>query len=185
MIRLIHKKHLARQFARAFLKTIKITEKELFSGVDKLADSLKNNPLAFHTLELSSARLEDKCLGLDKIAEKIKLPDALKTLLHAVARHKALSTLPFLLPALKEVYKKNNNIHDVTVATPKPLLAKEKKEIEAALADKLPGTLSFQYKQDETLGAGIKISTPTHFWEHSLAKTLKTVRQQIQEQEII
>lgn len=185
MIRLVHKKHLARQFARAFFKKFTLPQKKLFDSLDALAEVLKSNPLAFHTLELSSARLEEKCLGIDRIAKKIKLPAPLSTLLHAVVRHKALSILPFLLPALKEVYKKNNEIHDVTVASPKPLLAKEKKELEAALTNKLPGTLSFQYEQDESLGAGIKVSTPTHFWEHSLAKILKTVRQQIQEQETI
>lgn len=185
MIRCVRKKHLARQFARAFFKNFNITEKQLFSGADAFEKAIIDNPLFFRTLELSSARLEEKCKSIDKLAQKIKLPDSLRTLLHAVTRHKALSILQFLIPALREIYKKNQNIHDVTIATPAPLTAKDKKNLEATLCDKLPGRLSFHYEQDESLGAGIKIVTPTHYWEHSLAKTLKTVQQQIQEQETV
>jgi ATP synthase F1 delta subunit len=185
MIRSLRNKQLARNYARAFFRVYDLSQKTLFSSITALEDFFVAHKIVFHTLLLSSARVEDKIDALEKVVKKLKLVTSMHQLLEILIRHKTLHILPFLLPALKEVYKKKYDIHDVTVTSAQPLSAVEQKQLEKEFCSKLPGTLHFIYEHDESLIAGMKIQTPTHCWEESIARTMRTLQNRLRLQENI
>lgn len=185
MIRQIRDKQLARNYARAFFRVYDLDEKTLFSSITALDEFFSHHEIVFHTLLLSSARIEDKITALEKVVKKLKLVEPLHQLLEILIRHKTLHLLPFLLPALKEIYKKKYDIHDVTVTSAQPLTAAERKQLESEVCKKLSGTLHFTYEDDESLIAGLKIQTPTHCWEDSIARTMRTLQNRLRLQEHI
>lgn len=183
MNRLTQKKQKARNFARAFLRTHEMSEEKLFSGIDTLTECCRQNPLAFHLLELSSAHIEQKYRAIDALSQRFGLPWQLAQLLRAVLRYKEFHLLTCILAMLKEEFKKMHGIHEVVVSSSHPLLAQDRKDIELLVQEKIPGTLRFMYQQDRALIAGIKIETPLYYWEHSVARTMRTLQQQIESQE--
>ena len=186
MSRADYKRHLARKYARAFLRLFdEFSKEELFSTIDALAAIYEKHPLAFHTLELSSARIEDKCDGLHKITESLNLQKPMTRLLDTMLRQKNLNLIPFLLPSLKEEYKKIHQHHDVVVTSAQELSTNHKRQLEGYLSKTLSGVLSFIYREDETLIAGIKVQTPTHYWEYSIARTIRMLEHGIRQQETI
>jgi len=185
MNRLMQKTQKARNFARAFLRTHDMQEADLFSGIDKLMQCCLKTPLVFYTLELSSARLEDKYAVVDQLSKTLEIPPPLTELLHAVLRYKEFHLLLALLEVLKEEFRKMHGIHEVIVRTSHPLQPEQRAEIEALVKTKIPGTLRFNYRQDQALIAGIKIETPLYYWEHSVAKTLRDLEQNISSQECL
>lgn len=183
MNRLTQRKQKARNFARAFLRTHEMAEAELFAGIKMLRDCGRTNPFVFYLLELSSAHVEEKYTAIDELSARLGLPWQLVQLLHAVMRYKEFHLLGSILEMLQEEYKKMHCIHEVIVSTSHPLDAHGKDKIEALVATKIPGTLRFMYRQDHALIAGIKIETPLYYWEHSAARTIRTLQQQRESQE--
>ena len=72
-MRLTTRKQLARYYARAFLHAFEVEQEPLFADIDRVIEAHEQTPVAFHTLMLSSARIEEKCRGLKVIAEKLGL----------------------------------------------------------------------------------------------------------------
>lgn len=183
MNRLTQKKQKARNFARAFLRTHEMGEAELFAGVNTLIECCQNLPLVFHVLELSSAQLEDKYHAISLLSERLRLPWQLVSLLKAVLRYKEFDVLGTILEMLKEEYKELHGIHEVTVSSSHVMASQARTHLEQVIGSKIPGTLRFMYQIDPALIAGIKIQTPLYYWEHSVARTLRTLQQQIASQE--
>lgn len=179
MNRLIQKKQKARNFARAFLRTHVMEEAELFAGIDRLVACCREYPLAFHILELSSARIEEKYRNIEEISCRLTLPAPLVKLLKAVLRYKEFGALFYILHFLKAEFKKQHRIEDVVISSSHAFDEEQKKEFEALLAQKIAGTLRFFYKENKELIAGIRIESPSYYWEHSLARTIRTMRQRL------
>lgn len=185
MIRSIRAKQLARNYARAFFRVHNPTEKKLLADVAALTAFFNEHKIVFQMLILSSARLEDKIEALAKVVGTLKLSAPIHDLLQILIRHKTLHILPFLLPALTQIYRTNNNIHDVTVTSAQVLTSQEKQKLEASLGKQISGTLHFTYCQDEALIAGIKVSTLTLSWEDSVARTIRMLENRLRLQEQI
>lgn len=183
MNRLTQKKQKARNFARAFLRTHEMGEAELFSGVDALIECCQRLPLVFHTLELSSAKLEDKYRAISTLSEQLRIPWQLVGLLKAVLRYKEFDVLSMILEMIKEEYKELHGIHEVRVSSSHLLDHEARNRLEQLICAKIPGMLRFMYSIEPELIAGIKIETPLYYWEHSVARTLRTLQQQIASQE--
>lgn len=183
MNRLTQKKQKARNFARAFLRVQDLGEQELFAGIDALNECNRTNPLVFHTLELSSAHIEEKYGAIQDLGAQLKLPQALCQLLRAVLKYKEFDSLSIILSLLKEEFKKMHGIHEVMIRTSHTLSEDQKTNIEALIAQKVPGSLRYMYSLDSSLIAGIKIETPLYYWEHSVARTIRQLQQQLSMQE--
>ncbi len=183
MNRLTQKKQKARNFARAFLRTHEITEEVLFSGVDVLIACCEQNSLVFHAIELSSAHIDDKYAAIDELVKRLGVALPLGKLLRAVLRYKEFDLLATILPMIKEEFKKMNRIHEVVIKTSHPIDEAQRQEVESLLYEKIPGTLRCMYQEDESLIAGIKIETPLYYWEHSVARTIRKLQQQLKAQE--
>lgn len=183
MNRLTQKKQKARNFARAFLRTHSISQEELFTGIDVLLERCKTNSLVFHTLELSSAVMTEKYEAVDDLAVKLALPKQFSFLLRAVLRYKEFNLLATILRFLKQEFCCMHSIHEVLITSSHDLDVAAKQSLELLIHDKIPGTLRFMYKQDASLVAGVRITTPLYYWEHSVARTIRTLQQQLRAQE--
>ena len=183
MNRLTQKKQKARNFARAFLRVQNLGEQELFAGIDALNECSKKNPLVFHTLELSSAHIEEKYAAISELGKQLELPAQVCQLLCAVLKYKEFDSLSIILSLLKEEFKKMHGIHEVMIHTSHELPHERKMSIEKLIAQKIPGTLRCMYSLDPSLIAGIKIETPLYYWEHSVARTIRQLQQQLSMQE--
>jgi F0F1-type ATP synthase delta subunit len=183
MNRLTQKKQKARNFARAFLRTHTISQEELFAGIDVLLERCINSSLVFHTLELSSAVMAEKYAAIDDLVERLALPNQFAFLLRAVLRYKEFNLLATILRFLKQEFCCMNSIHEVLITSSHALEESAKQNLESLIHDKVPGTLRFMYKQDASLIAGVRITTPLYYWEHSVARTIRTLQQQLRAQE--
>jgi F0F1-type ATP synthase delta subunit len=183
MNRLMQKKQKARNFARAFLRTHAISEEELFRGTDALLNCCKNNSLVFHTLELSSALMSEKCLAIESLVKKLSLPQQFSFLLRVVLRYKEFGSLAIILRFLQQEFYYMQGIHQVVVSSSHCLSDEQKNNMEQLVKDKIPGTLRFIYRIDSRLIAGVKMTTPLYYWEHSVARTIRTLQHQLRSQE--
>ncbi len=183
MNRLTQKKQKARNFARAFLHTYAIGEAELFAGIDALLDCCQTSSLVFYTLELSSAVMSEKCVAIDALVTRLSLPPQFGPLLRAVLRYKEFNLLPTILQFLKEEFCSMHGIHTVVISSSHILADEHKHTLEKLIEEKVPGTLRFVYQQDAALIAGVRITTPLYYWEHSVARTIRKLQQQLRAQE--
>lgn len=185
MSRIYAKKQLARNYARAFLRSFAdvVTPECIFSSVERLQKCYEENKQSFYTLALSSANIEERCQGLSKLLDHFNIPEKIHLLIEVMLRKKKLDLFPFLLPALIEEFRKRHNQQEVHVTTAHPLTETERARLEKSLTGRIPGTLSFVYTQDPALIAGIKVQTQTHYWEESLARTVRTLEHRLQLQE--
>ena len=183
MNRLTQKKQKARNFARAFLRTHVVTEQELFAGIDKLSVCCRSSSLVFHTLELSSAVMSDKCMAIDDLVIRLSLPKQFAFLLRAVLRYKEFNLLETILGMLKQEFFRMNGIQEVIISSSHTISESEKTQLEAVVHEKFPGTLRFYYEHDASLIAGIKIKSPLYYWEHSVARTIRKLQLQLQARE--
>ena len=180
------KKVLARKYARTFLKVFnELNKDDLFASIERLQGCCQQSPLVFYTLLLSSARLDDKLKAVDELARRLELVEPVTRLLETLLRRKKIDILPALLPIIMHEYKKKYHLLDVVVTSAHPLTATQKERVEALVSTQLSGELTFIYQQDSTLIAGIKIQTPTHYWEHSVAKVARTLEHRLAMQETI
>jgi|GEM_PF-2469781 len=179
MNRLTQKKQKARNFARAFLRVQQIHEDELFLGIARLKDCLEKSPMVFHVLELSSMHVEEKYQAIYVLAERLGIPAVLGDLLCAVLKYKEFDVLSCILDMLQEEFKRVQGIHEVVVSTSHIMTHEVRATIEAHIRLKIPGALRFMYIVDAALIAGIKIQTPLYYWEHSVARTIRQLQQQL------
>jgi len=179
MNRLTQKKQKARHFARAFLHVYAMSEQELFAGIDALLECCRQYPLAFYTLALSSASPACKEEAVKELARRFLVPAPLADLINAMLHRKELSLLEHVLLMAKEEYKKNNDIYDVKVMSSHPLTDEQKAAIKKEVSAILSGTLRFSYGLDSKLIAGFSVETPLYYWQHSVARTLCSVQQQL------
>jgi F0F1-type ATP synthase delta subunit len=185
MIKLLARKQKARNFARAFLRCVNIERegKKILAAVDNLLQSYKRDSLALHILEMSSAHIDQKCEAVAELCKKLSIPDSLCRLLQTLVRYKEFGLLVHLLPILRDEIKKRQGVHDVEVASSHPLTDEQKKAVEAAVSKHIPGTGIFSYKEDRSLIKGIRIKSAYYYWEESIARTLRQMRQKLYTQE--
>jgi F0F1-type ATP synthase delta subunit len=179
MNRLTQKKQKARNFARAFLRVQSISEDELFNGIIQLKACLKKSPMVFHMLELSSMHVEEKYQAIYSLTERFEIPRTLGDLLCAVLKYKEFDLLSCILDMLQDEFKRMQGIHEVMVTTSHTMNAEARSVIESQMRCKIPGMLRFIYTLDPALIAGIKIQTPLYYWEHSVARTIRQLQQQL------
>lgn len=179
------RKQLARKYARAFLRSFpdSVTEQCLLQSVARLTTCYEENKRSFYTLALSSAHIEERCQGLAKLLNHFEVPEKIHLLIEVMLRKKKLGLFPFLLPALIEEFRKRNDLQEVHVSTAQPLSPTEQARLEKSMQERIPGSLSFVYTHDPSLIAGIKVQTKTHYWEESLARTIRTLEHRLQLQE--
>jgi len=182
MLNSSRKKVLSYPYARAFLRTYQGTQKELFADIDALLAAHKTTPVLFHTLHLSSIHVSEKCKGLAVLSKRLQISQSMHHLLATMLRKKAMYLLPSVLVLLKREYKKINNQHDVVVTSARTLTRPEKDALEAQLRVHIFGTLSFTYHNDNALISGIKVQTATHYWEFSIARTIRMLQHRLHSQ---
>lgn len=179
MNRFTQRKQKARNFARAFLRVQNSSEELLFQGIQKLKQCLQNNPMVFHMLELSSMHSEEKYEAIYELTRRLDVPKMLGDLLCAVLKYKEFDLLPCILDMLQDEFKRMQGIHEVVVSTSHTMTNEARALIEAQIRLKIPGALRFMYMLDASLIAGIKIQTPLYYWEHSVARTIRQLQQQL------
>lgn len=179
------KKQLARKYARAFFHSFpnSVTENGLLECVQRLTVCYEKNKRSFYTLALSSAHIGERCEGLAKLLNHFEIPEKIHLLIEVMLRKKKLDLFPFLLPALVEEFRKRNDLQEVHVSTAQPLSQTEQARLEKSMQERIPGSLSFVYTHDPSLIAGIKVQTTTHYWEETLARTIRTLEHRLQLQE--
>lgn len=175
MLRLLAKKKLARKYAIAFLNTSENEHEILFNALDIIETFRASHGLFFKMLQHSNASMKLKHEGIAKIFAPHALPRHIVTFLQVLVSDKTIGLLSFIIKQIREEYKQRNNLIDVTVTSSHELQPEQKNDLEAAVKEKMNGTLSFTYVIDERLISGIKIRTHTYYWEESLAQRIRAI----------
>jgi len=183
MIRLIQKKKVARRYAEAFLHTFTPSKEQLFEELDSLRNAYTKNSFFFNVLQFSSIRMEDKIRFIKQFCKKNNLSTPYYHLLTVLTQHKQLDIVEFVIKAIKQEFKKQNNMEDVIISTSHSLKPEEKETLEAALQKQITAKLTFFYRQDEALISGIKIQSDAYYWESSIAKRLRHIQRYLNKQE--
>jgi F0F1-type ATP synthase delta subunit len=122
---------------------------------------------------------EEKYQAIAALSQRLQLVPALGDLLCAVLRYKEFDLLACILDMLEDEFKRMQGIHEVMVTTSHALTDEARNALESQLRLKIPGSLRFMYTLDTALIAGIKIQTPLYYWEHSVARTIRQLQQQL------
>jgi F0F1-type ATP synthase delta subunit len=184
MLKQMRKRHRSRHYARAFLRVFgTLPEKTLFKAIDTLSSYYEKNRLVFRLLQFSSARRDAKIEAMEKLCDKLQLPEPISNLVGSLIKRKAIELLPTVLCALRSEFKKSARIYDFTVTSSHALSAEQKEAIERQLTKAVDGTLVVTYREDSSLIAGIRLQSPTYYWEESIARRIQNIRQTLYTQE--
>lgn len=183
MLKQFRRRHLAHQLARAFLRTYDLPQEELFSALNAVVSYYTENRLVFRLLQFSSARETEKAIAVTVLCQKIGLHPSINDLLHSLLHYRAIDLVPQVSKAIRATFKKQANIHDITVATSHDLSEDQKSALTAALQEAIGGTLVITYTHNPSLIAGIKIFSTNHYWEDSIARRLRAIRSSLYAQE--
>jgi len=165
----------AHSYAQAYLNVNKTHVCDQLAEINALSHHYHSYQLFFKLLEMSSISYEIKQKYVHAFWKKYELPVCLKEFIFLLLRNRVMNLLPDILKHLYIVYKKRNNLLDVTVITSHPLSDDEARKILNAIQDSLQVIIIPHFEVDTKLLAGIRIESDEYYWEHSIAKTLQAL----------
>ncbi len=169
---------LARRYARAYLDlffdTLTITS---YHSFERAADIFLKNARIGFLLDLSVMSKELKLKEIHRIVRACGLPESSGKIIALVVEHKRGSLLGEVFTQIADLYKRLAKIDECQVASSSVLSDQEKMSIERCLQQQTEATLSFEYRVNPNLIAGICCQTSTLRWEDSVDKKLRRLEQ--------
>lgn len=130
-------------------------------------------------LSLSLVDKESKQRFVTIFIEKFHLKDSLKSLFTLLIKHKNIFLAAYILQDMYGLYKKRNNISNLQITAASELSSEDIKFLKDFFAKKSGSLLVVQHYVDPSLVAGVRLQTETLLWEHSIAKQLRKLKQDV------
>ena len=167
---------LEQRYARAFLNVFAdVISPQILSSADAFCNYLKEHRRIVFMLKLSVLDDQIKVRGLYELCKRFGLGEPFKRLINLLQVDHRLPLLPDVVCLLEELYMERKQIHPFIIRSSAELGTEERTSLEKFLAQRLPGTILCSYRTDERLIAGIRAQSPTHLWERSIARKLKSL----------
>ena len=164
---------LALRYSQAFMHVFGDSMKESdIVALDNCSQFFSEKTDLVFYLNVPLITSDEKQKIIDQICEKQKLSAPYNKLCMLLISHQRALLLPIILKMIKAQYLKLKKINVFTVQSSYQLDTQEQVDIEKFLQKKIDGTIFCSYTIDKTLIAGVRISSGTLLWEHSIKKRL-------------
>lgn len=171
---------LAKKYATAYLN---VHGKEYaFKDIRALwraAQFLSEHHTLLFYLSLSIVDIDDKERFIDLMIQKFNLFGSLKDLFLLMIKNKCIFLASSVLQDMYGLYKSRNNICDLRIVSSVELTQEEVDSLVNFFKDKAACTVRPRTSVDPSLIAGVRLQTDTFLWEHSIAKQLRELKQDL------
>ena len=170
---------LARKYAVAFVNVFgSHIPPEKIPAIKKAIQLLlakKNLPFFLHLPYLDEKRKYNALA--DIIFNQAGLPEVFQQLIELLLAHKRSEIFTLVLRSIYELLKVQKNIQHFIITSSAPLDQKELADITSFLAHTTKATISYETAIDQDMIAGLRLQSRSYFWEHSVQKYLKDIKQ--------
>ena len=156
-------------FMNVFSSSIELAD---ISNLEKCAQFFDSKKDLVFFFNIPLVPVADKKRILDKICKDHNLSSMYHRLGTLLIAHQRALLIPMVFIMIKNHYKKLHKISAFVVTSSHELNQSEQCDIEQFLLKKLDGSVSCSYKIDKTLIAGVRMTSGTLLWEHSIQKRL-------------
>jgi ATP synthase F1 delta subunit len=171
---------LSRRYARAFLNTFsdQVTVGNL-ENFKKASYFLKERPHAFFLMELSLLPDKIKLDAIDNLCSTFDLPVSCKKLCLLLIASQRVSLLQDIFMFIVSFKEEDLRIAYFDVASSSVLSDTQKQQVKQFLDTRIQGSVSCNYRVDESLIAGIRLQSKSLLWEKSVKKRLRALQESL------
>ncbi len=164
----------ARKYAQAFFNVYGDTiTNDSMERIGQAAQFLRAHRRALFLVNVPGIDRTVKEERLLEFCDRFQLGKEVKKLVHLLLDDKRASLLASVFEALVILYKKQNKIIEITVASSYALTDEQRSVLEAFIARHVVGVRRYVYTIDTSLISGVRVYSDTFLWEFSIAKQLR------------
>ena len=176
----LYETEVARKYALAYLNVFGAQHSyEDFKGMWRACQFLSEHHSLLFYLSLSMIDKSDKLRFIDLFVAKFHLFDSLKKLLYLLLENKHIFLATEVIQIIYRLYKQQHNIVDLQVMSSSELSEEKLEEIKNFFMHMSGQKVKINYIIKPQLIAGIRLQTHTFLWEHSIAKQLRKIKQEL------
>lgn len=171
---------LAKKYATAYLNVHgkEYTFKDI-RALWRAAQFLAEHHTLLFYLSLSIVDVEDKERFIDLLIKKFNLFSSLKDLFLLMVKNKCIFLASSVLRDMYGLYKTRNNICDLRIISSVELTQEDIDSLVNFFKEKASCTVMARASVDPSLIAGVRLQTDIFLWEHSIAKQLRELKQDL------
>lgn len=173
---------LALRYAAA-LADVAIEQKnsqEVKSGLASFVDVFFESDDLRDFLESPGVETEAKRQVIEKIAERMGLPGAVRNFMWIVVDHRRTEMLRDIEAAFREELNARLNIAEAEVVSARSLSDAEKKELTSALERRTGKKIEARFREDKSLLGGAMVRVGSTVFDGSVREQLARLRQQLE-----
>jgi len=170
-----HDTALARKYAHAFV-TVFGVQSDWIDQLDALAHTFGHNKSLLVLLTLPNVTVDQKVMVFDTFFSHLLCIDALKHLLTMLIMDKQVLLMNMVLDNIVTLYREQQGIVPCLVESSHTLEKADKKHVQNFITHTIKHTAHCVFRVNPKLIAGIRIQTPTFFWQHSIRAQLQALR---------
>jgi len=170
---------IAEKYAQAFFNVFgkKVTPDDFYNLV-VLAKFCQENKKALFFLELATINDTIKLQKMIDICDMVHLGSRFNPLMKLLVQDGRSYLFGDVIQQVVRVYKRIHAISFFSITSSHPLNEKELEILKTFLVNKTKGDIIYEYKEDKSLIAGIRLQSETMIWEYSIRKQLNNIRLQ-------
>ncbi len=171
---------LAKKYATAFLNLhIDTIDTKHYQAFKKVSLYGKKNDRFFFLLQTPTIPFEYKQKVLNAFVEQSSLPPILVQLIALLLRQQRIILLPLIFEQIVKLYEYRKKIMPFTFFTSYALTEDELTAITMFLEKQTHNHIISHQQLQPSLIAGIRLQSDFFLWEYSIAKQIRTLRNQV------
>ena len=164
---------LALLYARAFFRLYgQVMDQAFVHSVERLMVFLRERPLFLEYFKMRAVLPQVKIDAMKEAFKRSNAPEQLNGLIDLLGAHGRLWLIVVILDVLVEVWYEHHHYVRGTISSWPEINNEEMVRVQEFFLRKTGYHLVAQTAVDQSLIAGIRITTPLHMWERSVRKTL-------------
>ena len=173
----MNKKTVARRYASALFNLLDASNIEAARrSLQDFARFLHQSPAFKHVLASPVFSFEEKQGVLDELNTKAGSPSIMTEFMAQLLKKNRVGYLPEIAEAFGEIVDQRKHLQNVLVASARDISAKEQKEIETQLGQRLKRDVKVSFQTDPNLIAGLEIRIGSRVFDNSVRGKLANMR---------
>lgn len=172
----IQERTLAYRYAQAFFNVYGDSfSRDVFFNMRVAITKLRFIPSVLYFLILAGVDRSEKRKLIQKLCEKIELPEPFEELIFLLVKQRRVFLLLDILQALVDLYQERTKTLLFEISCAQTPNESDKKDIEAFLMSLSGQGVMAEYHKDAKLIAGLRAVNTNLIWEYSVRKRLQSV----------
>lgn len=170
----IQSSHLAKKYALAFVHTTVLTSTD-YKTLQKLLPRYKSSKELLLLLQNVPLREIAQKEMFEYMMSVLQAPPIIHTLIRLLINHHRIILLPEVIKHIIYEYQRQHAIIECLVEYSHTLNEQQRTVIEQFLYKKTGKNIECSYKVNASLIAGVRITSATFAWEHSIQQQLRAI----------